>query len=104
MSRIQDLLAGISYLTKVRGVTLLDELKLLYAIARAGVAYISDILSLGKYLPSLSYYLPGRKLVRIRTEDGYIFNIRPKTTDLSLATMYLSVMSLRGGSFQTLGV
>ena len=85
---IQALKGAIQYLTKVRGVTLLDELKLLYAIARAGVAYISDILSLGKYLPSLSYYLPGRKLVKIRTEDGYIFNIRPKTTDLFLATMY----------------
>jgi FkbM family methyltransferase len=87
MSRIRT---ALKYLTKNKGVTLSDEFKLLYAIARAGIAYL-----MGKAFRSPSYYLPGNKVIKIRTEDGYIFSIRPKTKDLILATMYFERYELK---------
>ncbi|MEM1646208.1 MAG: FkbM family methyltransferase [Ignisphaera sp.] len=68
------------YLLKVRGTTLKDELRLIIAI-------IMYLVMLGRRGSTLGFYIPGRKFLTIRTWDGCIFKVRPKTTDLGFATL-----------------
>lgn len=71
------------YLFNVRGCTVIDELRLLLAILR--YTTISFLKGRRTYL---GLYIPGSKVLKIRTSDGYQFFIRPKTTDLALALLY----------------
>uniref|UniRef100_A0A832FPD0 FkbM family methyltransferase n=1 Tax=Ignisphaera aggregans TaxID=334771 RepID=A0A832FPD0_9CREN len=71
------------YLFKVRGSTLTDEIRLQLAIARCLIRFPIDMRR-----TYLGFYIPGKKMLRIRTRDGYTFIVRPKTTDISLAILY----------------
>jgi FkbM family methyltransferase len=83
MIKIQDLRGAIRYLTKVRGLTFSDELKLLYAITRAGADYITSSIKKRETSQPIVRYLPG--MIWIRTWDGYILPIRPNALDLYAA-------------------
>ncbi len=75
------------YLFKVRGVTLKDELRLLAAMALY-------VLELGRRGKTLGYYILGSETLKIKTWDNYIFNVRPRTTDLGFAALTLESYEL----------
>lgn len=71
------------YLFKVRGLSLTDEIRLRLAIARYLLTFPTGIRK-----TYLGFCIPGKKVLRIKTHDGYTFIVRPKTTDISLAILY----------------
>ena len=68
-----------SYISKVYGCSLLDEIRLL-------LAPLNFICHLGKG-GVLGFYIPGERPLMVRTWDGFRFVIRPGTTDLGHATL-----------------
>jgi hypothetical protein len=73
------------YLFKVRGLSLVDEIRLRFAL----VNYIYHLLTRRLKNGHLGFYIPGQNPLTIKTFDGYVFMIKPKTTHLALATLLL---------------
>lgn len=71
------------YLFRVRGLSLSDEIRLWLAIVRYLLTFPTNVRK-----TYLGFYIPGRKVLRVKTHDGYTFIVRPKTTDISLAVLY----------------
>lgn len=85
MSLDSPIMRGI-LLLKFRGATLVDELKLLYAVMAAGAKYVMGI-------RGITPMLPGKSVVVLRGE-GLTFYVRPNTSDL-IVTLFSESYELR---------
>lgn len=81
----------IHYLFRVNGCTLKDELRLRIALVNYLFSYLTRRLS----GDSLGFYIPGRKLLAIKTRDNCVFLVRSKTPDLTLATLSMEQYELK---------
>lgn len=79
------------YLFRLRGYGFRDELRLRVALINYLLHFLTGRLSGG----SLGFYIPGQDLLRIKTWDGYIFYVRPKTPDPVYAILSLEQYELR---------
>lgn len=78
-----------------RGLSLHDELRLRVALINYFIHYIYYLVARSFGGISPGYYIPGQKPLRIRTWDGYAFLVRPKTPDISMATMSMEAHELK---------